>query len=123
MNLPPSWKTEIKETIEEAANADRQQREAEQNNASANITAAIKALANAQIAQTSSEDTNEQKDRAISWVTLFLVFLTVVFTFLTWRTLSGQLEEMRSAGEQTKQLIDANGQLADAANKQAAAAV
>jgi hypothetical protein len=120
--LPPSWKSEVQKAAEETANTDRQQREAEQNNAATDVTAAINALADAQKAQTSSEDSNEQKDRAISWVTLFLVFLTVIFTFLTWRTLSGQLDEMKSAGEQTKHLIDANGQLADAANKQATAA-
>ena len=120
--LPPSWKSEVQKAIEEATDADRQQREAQQNNAASQITTAINALSDAQNAQTSSEEGNERKDRAISIVTLFLVFLTVIFTCLTWWTLSGQLTEMKSAGEQTKQLIEANGQLADAANKQATAA-
>jgi hypothetical protein len=117
--LPPSWKSEVQKTIEETANADRQKREAEQNNAAAKVTAAINSLADAQKAQTSSEDSNEQKDRAINWVTLFLVFLTVIFTFLTWRTLSGQLREMKSAGEQTQKIIDTNAKLVEAATKQA----
>ncbi len=121
--LPPSWKSEVQEAIEETTNADCQQRKTEQNNAAANITAAINALADAQKAQITSEDSNEKKDRAISWVTLFLVFLTVVFTFLTWRTLSGQLDEMKNAGEQTRQLIENNARLAEAAAQQAAAAV
>lgn len=121
--LPPSWKREIQEAIEETANADREQRQAEQNNAAAQITAAIQALNDGQRAQTSLEDANEQKDRAINVVTLFLVFLTVIFTFLTWRTLSGQLVEMKAAGKQTQKIIDANSALVDASTKQAAAAV
>ena len=122
MGLPPSWKAEIQVAVEETIRAAENQRQANQNDAADNVVAAINSLSNAQNSQTSHEDRNEKKDRAISIATLFLVFLTVVFTFLTWRTLSGQLDEMKNAGEQTKQLIEANGKLAEAANKQATAA-
>jgi hypothetical protein len=52
------------ESIEETANADREQREAYADDAASKITTAINALNDAQKAQTSSEDRNEQKDRA-----------------------------------------------------------
>ncbi len=119
---PPSWNAETKKAIEESAEADRQRRETEQNNAAARIAAEIKTLSDVQHAQTSHEDANEVKDRAINVATLFLVFLTVLFTFLTWRTLSGQLDEMKAASIQTQRIINANSVLVDAATKQAAAA-
>jgi hypothetical protein len=116
--LPPAWKGEIQKAIEVETAADRDQRDS----AATEIAAAITNLGDAQNAQTRSEDRNEIKDRRISIATLFLVLLTVVFTYLTWRTLSGQLDEMKTAGEQTKQLIDTNAKLVDAATKQAEAA-
>lgn len=117
-----SWKRYATKAVNEGTNCNDLQRETKDNNAAAKIATAINALSDAQIAQTKSEDRNEQKDRAISVATLFLVLLTVVFTYLTWVTLSGQLKEMKSAGEQTKQIIEANGKLAEAASKQADAA-
>ncbi len=92
--LPPSWKSEVQKAVEETANADRQQREAQQNNASADITAAIIALRDAQHAQTSSEDANEQKNRPINKITLTFVFLTAIFTGLSWLAFRAQLGEM-----------------------------
>jgi len=121
--LPPSWKAEIQKTTEETTDADREKRQAQANDAAANITAAINTLSDAQKSQTSSENRNENIDRVISIATLVLVFLTVIFACLAWLALSGQLTEMKSAGEQSRQLVEANGKLAEAANKQATAAV
>lgn len=58
--LPSSWKREIKESIEEGGNADREQREAKANDAGAEIAAAIKTLADAQNTQTDHDDRNEK---------------------------------------------------------------
>jgi hypothetical protein len=54
--LPLSWKSEIQETVEKATNADREQREAQANNATSNVAAAIQSIRDAQNTQTSHED-------------------------------------------------------------------
>jgi ribosomal protein S20 len=54
--LPPSWKSEVQKAIEESADAAREQRQAEQDDASTKISAAIKTLSDAQITQTSHEN-------------------------------------------------------------------
>jgi hypothetical protein len=89
--LPPLWKNEIEKTIEERANTDREQRETAQNDAAAKVAAAIKTLSDAQDAQTTSEDRNDKKNRAINITTLGLVFLTVIFTGLSWLAFRDQL--------------------------------
>lgn len=120
--LPPSWKTEVQETIKETANAERHEWQTQHNDAAAKIAAEIKTLSDAQNTQTEQQSSDDKKDRAINIATLVLVLLTVIFTFLTWRTLSGQLVEMKSAGEQTQKLIDANAKLVEASMQQAVAA-
>jgi hypothetical protein len=120
--LPPSLKTEIQEIVEEAIDADRNEWEAKQSDAAAKIATAIEALRDAQQTQTSHDDHNEKINITLAVVTIFLVFLTVVFTGASWWVFSGQLTEMRSAGEQTKQIIEANTKLVEAATQQAAAA-
>lgn len=120
--LPPSWKTEVQKTIEESASAERDQRKAEQNEASANIAAAINALRDAQAAQTNSEDANEKKNQAINKATLALVAFTVLFTGLSWLAFREQLKEMRKVYDPIKQSADAAKAAAEAANKQATAA-
>jgi len=117
--LPPSWKSEIKETVEEAIAADRNQREAQQTEASTRIAAAINTLRDAQTAQTNSEDTNEKANQAINKVTLVLVAFTVLFTALSWSAFRDQLKEMKASAEQTNKIIEANTKLVEAANKQA----
>ena len=121
--LPSSWKTEVKEAIEEAANADREKRQAQNNDAATKITAAIDALGNAQQTQTSHEDRNEKINVGLAILTIFLVFLTVVFTGLSWLTFRDQLKEMKASAEQTNKIIAANAKLVDAATKQAEAAI
>ncbi|HMG77814.1 MAG TPA: hypothetical protein VK591_03970 [Xanthobacteraceae bacterium] len=120
--LPPLWKSEIQKAIEETANADHEKREAQNNDAAAKITAAIDALSNAQQTQTSHEDINEKINVGLAILTIFLVFLTVIFTGLSWLTFRDQLTEMKASAEQTNKIIDANAKLVDAATKQAEAA-
>ena len=120
--LPPSWKSEVQKAIEEKIDANRDQRQAEQSEASAKIASAIKALGDAQNTQTAHDDRNEKINVWLAAITIFLVFLTVVFTGASWWVFSGQLNEMRTAADQTNKIIEANTKLVDAATKQAAAA-
>src|SRR5690348_16065585 len=105
--LPPSWKSEVQKAVEEAATTDKNQREAQQNEAGTKIAAAINALRDAQAAQTTSEDANEKKSQAINKATLFLVAFTVLFTGLSWLAFRDQLTEMRNAYGPIKQSADA----------------
>ena len=120
--LPPSWKSEVQKAIEEKIDANREQRQAEQSEAGAKIASAIKALSDAQNTQTAHDDRNEKINVWLAVITIFLVFLTVVFTGASWWVFSGQLNEMRTAADQTNKIIEANTKLVDAATKQAAAA-
>src|SRR5262249_45194766 len=120
--LPDSWKREIKEAVEETANADREQRQAKTREGATEIATAINALSQAQNTQTDHEDRHEKINVALAVITIFLVFLTVIFTGLSWWAFHGQLEEMKSASIQTNQIIKANADLAKAATKQADAA-
>jgi hypothetical protein len=120
--LPPSWKSEVQKTVEDAANTDREKREVQNNDAAAKISAAIDTLSNAQQTQTSHEDRNEKINVGLAILTIFLVFLTVLFTGLSWLTFRDQLKEMKASSEQTNKIIDANVKLVDAATKQAEAA-
>lgn len=116
------WKWEIQKAVKEAIDANRDQRQAHQSEGSAKIASAIKTLSDAQNAQTDHDDRNEKINVRLAVVTIFLVFLTVVFTGASWWIFSGQLNEMRTAADQTNKIIEANAKLVDAATKQAAAA-
>jgi hypothetical protein len=105
--LPPSWKGEIEKTVEETTHTNSEQRKAQQDNAVATIAAAIKALRDAQEAQTSHEDRNDKKNRRINVTTLILVFLTLIFTGLSWWTFHEQVNEMKLAYGPIKQTADA----------------
>jgi hypothetical protein len=105
--LPTSWKGEIEKTIEETTHTHSEQRKAQQDNAAATIAAAIKALRDAQEAQTSHEDRNDQKNRRINVTTLFLVFLTLIFAGLSWWAFYEQVNEMKLAYGPIKQTADA----------------
>src|ERR1700688_288715 len=111
--LPPSWKSEVQKAVEEATAADRDQRKAEQNEASANFAAAINSLRDTQTAQTNSEDSNEKKNQAINKATLVLVAFTVLFTGLSWSAFRNQLTEMQKVYGPIKESADA---ARDAAN-------
>ena len=93
--LPPSWKGEVQKAVEETIKTDADQRQTQQDNNAANITAALKAISDAQDRQTSHEDGSDKKNLALNVVTIILLFVTVFFTYKTWKTFEGQLEEMR----------------------------
>jgi hypothetical protein len=120
--LPDSWKREIKESIEEATAAERNQRKTEQNEAGASIAAAIHTLRDAQTTQTDREDSNEKKNQAINKATLALVAFTVLFTGLSWWAFREQLEEMQKVYTPIKESADAAKAASEAALKQANAA-
>jgi hypothetical protein len=108
--------------VDEGADGNSLQGKAEENDAGTKIAAAIKTLSDAQSTQTAHEDRNENINVVLAAVTIFLVFLTVVFTGLSWWTFHDQLKEMKSSAEQTNKIIEANTKLAEAATKQAEAA-
>jgi len=96
MALPPSWKSEVQKAVEEKVDADRNQRQSEQNDAAAKISAAIETISNAQQTQTVHDDRNENINITLALITISLVFLTVVFTGASWWVFSGQLNVMKS---------------------------
>ena len=51
---------EVKKTLKEATDADREQRQSQQNDAAADVSAAIKTLSDAQDTQTAHEDRHEK---------------------------------------------------------------
>ena len=93
---PSSWKSEVQKAVKEATAADNEKRMAEERKSSANISTAIDALREAQKTLTDHEDTNDQKNRTISKITLGLVALTVLFTGLSWYVFRSQLNEMQA---------------------------
>jgi hypothetical protein len=121
--LPPSRKGKAKKTVEEATNADSKQWQAQQNSAATSIFDAIIALRDAQQAQTCHEDRNDKKNRALSVVTIGLVFLTVIFTGLSWCAFRDQLEEMQRAYGPIKESADAAKKAAEAAKLSADATI
>jgi hypothetical protein len=97
--LPPSWKAEVQKSIEVAASAERDQREAGQSEAGANIAAAIHALRHTQTAQANSEDSNEKKNQGINKATLVLVAFTALFTGLSWFVFRDQARIAKEAAD------------------------
>jgi hypothetical protein len=105
--LPPSWKSESEETAKEAINADTEQRQPQQNNAASNISAAIKTLSDAQNTQTAHEDWHQKINVSLSGITILLVFLTAIFTGLSWCAFRDQLSEMKRVYGPIKEQADA----------------
>lgn len=104
-----SWKSKIEKAVEKAANANRKQWEAKTSDAAANIATAIDALRDAQNTQTTQEDSNQKISVALSCITIFLVFLTVIFTGLSWCAFRDQLHVLQSSDATFKNtLIAAN---------------
>jgi uncharacterized protein YecT (DUF1311 family) len=95
--LPPSWKSEVQKALEESVNADREKRQTQQDDAATKIAAALETISNAQDRQTSHQDSSSKKNLALNVVTITLVFLTVIFTYKSWRTFDAQLGEMQRA--------------------------
>jgi hypothetical protein len=94
--MPPLWKTELQKTVEETVRADRENRKTQQNDAAAKIAGSLEAISNAQDRQTTHQDSSSKKNLALNIVTIGLVFLTVYFTYKSWRTFKAQLTEMHT---------------------------
>jgi len=123
MMLPPSWKSEVQKSVEEHANADREQRQTEQSDASTKIAAAISSLRDAQNTQTTHEDANQKTSVWLNSITIFLVFLTVIFTGLSWCAFHDQLTEMRKVYDPVVKSANAARDAADAAKQQVGVAI
>jgi hypothetical protein len=90
--------------------------------ASSDFKALIEAIQAEGRANRAEESQEDQGKRFRDYFTLFFVIATTVGVFYQAYIFSGQLNEMKSSGEQTGQLIENNAKLAIAASKQAEAA-
>jgi hypothetical protein len=89
---------------------------------SANFSALINAIRNEAEANRNEERREDRGKTFREYLTLLLVFVTAGAVIYQAYIFSGQLDEMKSSGEQTGLLIENNAKLAIAAGKQAEAA-
>lgn len=89
--LPSSWKSEIQKTVEETTNSSDAERKARETEQSAAIASQLAALVNQLKGE---EERVEQPKQIKKWtdaITLGFVFLTVIFTGLSWCAFRDQL--------------------------------
>lgn len=94
----------------------------EQRRPTTDFTALIDTIRQEAKANRDEESREDRGDRFREYLTIFLVFVTAAAIIYQAYIFSGQLDEMKSSGEQTRQLIENNAQLVVAAGKQAEAA-
>src|SRR5262249_52925995 len=82
--LPPSWKSEIENTIDEKQAAAEERNHSEDNKKASDIAAEIKALNDTYGTQEQKRNRNEAVKRATDIATIGLLFGTVLFTGLSW---------------------------------------
>jgi len=95
--LPPSWKTEVQETVKEEAHRESEKREAADRDQTAIVAAALTAINNQLEAHNQRQDRTEKPKRWFDIATAGFVFATAVFTGLAWWVFRGQLDEMKKA--------------------------
>jgi hypothetical protein len=83
--MPPSWKTEIEETVEKAAHAASERQKAENDKNASEISTEIKALTDAYKAEKNKPEKTDKVKRVFDIATVFLLFATAVFTGLASR--------------------------------------
>jgi hypothetical protein len=105
--LPPSWKDEIKKSVEETTNAEAEDRRAQEGGNAAKIAAAIIALRDAQNTRTEHLEAGDRKKRAIDLITIAVVSLTLIFTGLSWIAFYEQVHEMKLAYGPIKESAEA----------------
>jgi hypothetical protein len=113
--MPPSWKTEIEETIEKAAHSAGERQKAEHDKNASEIASAIKALNGAYQAEHDKPEKPDKVKRALDIATVFLLFATALFTGLAWWVFRDQLHEMQTSSEQIERSIKASNRIADEA--------
>jgi hypothetical protein len=113
--LPPSWKTEIEETVEKTANAAREGQKADNDKNASEISTAIKAFSDAYQAQHNKPEEPDKVKRALDIATVALLFFTALFTGLAWWIFRYQLHEMQSSSLQIERSITASNRIADEA--------
>lgn len=100
----------------------REARERQKHEDNAKIISALNRVAD-QLVATERQESRVERLKAIrEYLTIFLVFATVLAAGIGDCFFYGQLREMQSSGADSQKLITANGKLADAAAKQAIAA-
>ncbi|WP_420970864.1 hypothetical protein [Bradyrhizobium sp. B120] len=105
--LPSSWKAEIEETIDRSVESEGQRQQALNHKNATDIAAAIKSFGESYTARHNKPEKVDKVKRAIDLATLFLLFVTALFTALAWWTFGGQLDEMRKAYGPLKDTADA----------------
>lgn len=93
--LPPSWKTEIEETVEKAASCTSERQKADIDESASEISTEIKAFNDAYRAQHNRPEKPDKVKRALDIATVFLLFATALFTALAWWVFKGQLRAMQ----------------------------
>ena len=115
--LPPSWKSEVQKTVEEAANATGERQKADNEKYSAEIASAIKSFIDAFNAQSNKPERKDKIKRFLDIATVVLLFGTAVFTGLGWLVFREQLGEMQKVYTPIKNSADAAKNAAAAAEK------
>jgi hypothetical protein len=95
--LPPSWKQETQDTVEEAASREREERKIEQANQAAGIATRLAAIYDQLKAHNERRERAEKRKKWFDVATAFFVFATALFTGLAWFVFNGQLHEMEKA--------------------------
>jgi heme/copper-type cytochrome/quinol oxidase subunit 2 len=117
MALPPSSIGDTKKAGEETTSADKNERQTAQSNETAQISAAIKTISDAQNRQTEQEDSNQKISTVLNVITIILVFLTVFFTYKTYQAITDQVVEMQRAYKPIEDQANASKDSAETAQK------
>lgn len=123
--IPPYTAAQPKDTTKQEEKPGEENRKTSNDNQcgpSADFSALIDTIRQEAKANRDEESREDRGKRFREYLTLMLVFITAAAVIYQAFIFSGQLDEMKSSGEQTGQLIENNAKLAGAAGKQAEAA-
>jgi hypothetical protein len=98
--LPPSWKSEIEEIVQEANH------QSKQSNQGADTTAGLMAIKEQFKTANEQQASAERRQKRFDNFTALFVFATALFTGLSWWVFSGQLTEMKQVYKPIRQQAD-----------------
>jgi hypothetical protein len=94
-NLPPSWKSEIQETVQKAAETSRKREETQRQQEAAAVSEQIKRLVDAYNCERNKPERKDKVKIFLDISTFLLLLITAIFTGLTLCVFRGQLAEMK----------------------------
>ena len=97
--MPPSWKTEIEETVEKAAHSSNERQKTNNDKNASEIASGIKSLHNTYQTQSNKSEKADKVKRAIDIATVVLLFFTALFTGLAWWVFRGQLSALQTTDD------------------------